>query len=136
MYERFEAGSSDKTRRMDVSVDCLKLMIQNKIFNHKTHEVGLILFGCEESENKTLYVREISKPDLDFVRNVGELGAHDVPDCVGGDIFDALDKGVHQINEVIGTKKYDKKVLDSLNSLDLYHNFRMRRDRIPRKRDS
>jgi ATP-dependent DNA helicase 2 subunit 2 len=56
MYERYEAASNQKTKRLDVSVDCLKLMLQNKIFNHKTHEVGLILFGCEESDDQTLYI--------------------------------------------------------------------------------
>lgn len=58
MYERFEGASAD-TRRLDVAVDCLKLMLQNKIFNHKNHEVGLILFGSDEGDDQTIYVREI-----------------------------------------------------------------------------
>jgi ATP-dependent DNA helicase 2 subunit 2 len=57
MYEKFEGVSGDKTRRLDISIDCLKLMLQNKIFNNKTHEVGLILFGAEEAEDgKTIYI--------------------------------------------------------------------------------
>jgi ATP-dependent DNA helicase 2 subunit 2 len=47
---------------------------------------------------------------LNFVRNVGDLGEHDIPTKVGGDIFDALDKAVAQIDEYVSTKKYSKKV--------------------------
>jgi ATP-dependent DNA helicase 2 subunit 2 len=42
---------------------------------------------------------------------VGELSEHDVPQRVGGDIFDALDKAIHTIDEFVGNKKQDKKVL-------------------------
>lgn len=32
-------------------------MVQNKIFNYKSHEVGLILFGAEEApDGCTLYI--------------------------------------------------------------------------------
>jgi ATP-dependent DNA helicase 2 subunit 2 len=47
MFEMFENVGGDSTRRLDISVDCLKLMLQNKIFNYKGHEVGLVLFGSE-----------------------------------------------------------------------------------------
>lgn len=111
MFEKFQGVSSDKTRRMDISVDCLKLMLQNKIFNYKSHEIGLILFGSEEFDDNTLYIHDIQKPDLNFVRNVSELGEQDAPQKPGGDIFDALDKSLRKIDEYVGTKKYDKKVL-------------------------
>lgn len=53
-------------------------MLQNKIFNYKNHEIGLILFGAENApDGKTLYIQEISKPDLEFIRNVGELANHE-----------------------------------------------------------
>ena len=59
MFEKFEGVSGVNTRRMDISIDCLKLMLQNKIFNYKSHEIGLILFGSEEFDDNTDYVHQI-----------------------------------------------------------------------------
>ena len=74
-------------------------------------KVGLILFGTEEAEDgKTIYIQEIQKVDLNFIRNVGELSQHDIPQTEGGDIFDVLDKAVAAIDEFVGTKKFEKKV--------------------------
>ena len=86
-------------------------MLQNKIYNNKNHEVGLVLFGAEEAEDgKTLYIQEISKPDLNFIRNVSELGNHEIPKIIGGDIFDVIDKSIDTMIKYVGNKKFDKKV--------------------------
>lgn len=86
-------------------------MLQQKIFNCKTHEVGLILFGSDEApDGNTIYIREIKKPDLEFVRNVMELKDHEIQRMRGGDIFDALDKTIATIDDYVRTKKYDKKI--------------------------
>ena len=110
MFEKFEGVSGVNTRRMDISIDCLKLMLQNKIFNYKSHEIGLILFGSEEFDDNTDYVHQIQEPNLDFVRNVSLMGEKDAPQKPGGDIFDALDKSLRKIDEYVGSKKFDKKV--------------------------
>ncbi len=49
-------------------------MLQNKIFNTKNHELGLILFGVDDAEDgNTIYIREMAKPDLSFVRNILDI---------------------------------------------------------------
>jgi ATP-dependent DNA helicase 2 subunit 2 len=89
MYSQF-SGTKEKTKRLEISLDCIKLMLQQKLFYYKNHEVchslhllfkvGLILFGTEEAEDgKTIYVQDIQKVDLSFIRNVGELAGHEVP---------------------------------------------------------
>lgn len=41
------------------------------MFNSKTHEVGLILFGLKETgDQKIMYIRGLGKPDIDFLKNV------------------------------------------------------------------
>jgi ATP-dependent DNA helicase 2 subunit 2 len=63
-------------------------MCQQKIFNNKTHEIGLILFGAEEDgqNSNILYIREMAKPDLDFVRNIIEMKNHDPPENIQGGV--------------------------------------------------
>ena len=41
---------------------------------------------------------------------MGELGEHEVPQHIGGDVFDALDKAVNTIDEYVGNKKMAKKI--------------------------
>ncbi|CAD8095017.1 unnamed protein product [Paramecium primaurelia] len=111
MYSQYQQGGNKKLSRLELAVDCLGLMIQQKIFNYKNHEVGLILFGTEEApDGKTLYIQDLSIPDLDFFRNLSDLPNHDVAQQVGGDIFDALDKAVHALDDHAKTKKMEKKI--------------------------
>jgi len=67
------SGQPEKSL-LEVSVECLKQMLVQKIFNNKTHEVGLILFGSDEAEDgNTIYAQEIFKPNVEFVQNVVQL---------------------------------------------------------------
>lgn len=38
------------------------------------------------------------------------MGNHEESQLKGGDIFDALDKAVHTLDEYVGTKKIEKKI--------------------------
>lgn len=75
-YSMNEPYSGDpKKTRLQVCVDCIKLMLMQKLFNAKTHEIGLIVFGSHEAEDgNTIYIQEVSKPNMDFVKNVIALG--------------------------------------------------------------
>lgn len=67
-------------------------MLQQKMFNSKTAEIGLILFGLKESGNeKIMYIRGLGKPDTDFLKNVLELKNFESDEVKGGDIFEGLD---------------------------------------------
>ena len=77
MYTPYQEAQGKKMTRLELAVDCITLMLQQKIFNYKNHEVGLILFGTEEAQDgNTLYIQEINTPDLEFFRNVSELPTH------------------------------------------------------------
>lgn len=39
-----------------------------------------------------------------------ELKNHEVPEKVGGDIFDAIDKTIATIDEFVGKKKFSKSI--------------------------
>ncbi|CAD8207171.1 unnamed protein product [Paramecium pentaurelia] len=111
MYQPYKQAQGKKITRLELAVDCLGMMIQQKIFNYKNHEVGLVLFGTEEAEDgNTFYIQTLSTPDLEFYRNVTELINHDIPKIQGGDIFDALDKSVSTLDQHVKTKKMDKKI--------------------------
>ncbi|CAD8182140.1 unnamed protein product [Paramecium octaurelia] len=111
MYEPYKQAQGKNITRLELAVDCIGMMIQQKIFNYKNHEVGLVLFGTEEAEDgNTFYIQIMSTPDLEFYRNLTELPNHDVPQKQGGDIFDALDKAVSTLDEHVKTKKMEKKI--------------------------
>ncbi|CAD8123928.1 unnamed protein product [Paramecium sonneborni] len=111
MYEPYKQVQGKEIRRIELAIDCIGMMIQQKIFNYKNHEVGLVLFGTEDAEDgNTFYIQTLSPPDLEFYRNVTELPKHDIPKIKGGDIFDALDKSVSTLDDHVKTKKMDKKI--------------------------
>mmetsp|Transcript_64034 Transcript_64034/g.73486 ORF Transcript_64034/g.73486 Transcript_64034/m.73486 type:complete len:94 (-) Transcript_64034:1007-1288(-) len=67
--------------RLDVGIEAIKLMLQHKILYTKTHEIGLVLCGTEETENQVnedqgegyenvTTARYIEKPDLEFFKYV------------------------------------------------------------------
>lgn len=81
------------------------------MFNTKTHDVGLILFGLkDEGDDKIMYIRGLGKPDIDFLRNVTELKNFEAENVSGGDIFEALDQTIETINDYVKAKKIDKKI--------------------------
>jgi len=71
----------------------------------------MIFFGSDDAEDgNTVYVREIGKPDLEFVRNVHQIKDFEPPKKAGGDIFDALDKAIATLDAYVLKKKYEKKI--------------------------
>lgn len=76
MQQQYE-GSKNKMKRLDISIDCINLMLENKLFNFKNHEVGLILFGAADApDGNTIYAIDISKPNFEFIRSVSRLRNH------------------------------------------------------------
>ena len=109
MYEKYDRDPS-KTR-LDLAIESIKMHLQQKIFYAGSSEVGLMLFGADEAQGEnTLYVRELLKADFEFIRNVLELNTHEKPTTKGGDIFDALQKGLSVLDEHTKGKKYTKKI--------------------------
>lgn len=90
-------------------------MIQIQLLNNASHEVGLILFGSEETSNllaerhKGQYenvqvTRTIQKVDLNFYRNLNNFEASTKP--TGADFIDGLTVALDMIERHCGTKKY------------------------------
>ena len=68
MYEPYQ--NSNKSR-LEISTHCIQTWLQNKLFNHKQADAGLILFGAEEADDGgTIYLIPMRRPDLEFVRNM------------------------------------------------------------------
>ncbi|KAL4491899.1 hypothetical protein ABPG72_006154 [Tetrahymena utriculariae] len=98
-------------KRIEIAVNCIKLLLQQKMFNTKTHEVGLILFGLkDEGDDKIMYIRGIGKPDIDFLKNVQDLKDYQSDECEGGDIFEAIEQTIDVIHDYVKEKKYEKKI--------------------------
>lgn len=65
---------SENASRLKIAMECFKLTLQQKIFFNATHEVGLTLFGDNDSEDgNNLELQAIAKPGLDLVRKVVTL---------------------------------------------------------------
>lgn len=72
------------------------------MFNTKTHEIGLILFGLKASgDERIMYIRGLGKPDTDFLKNVLELKNFESDEVNGGDIFEALEQTIDTIDEYV-----------------------------------
>lgn len=96
MDEIFSEGSS----RAKIALECCKLTLQQKIFNNASHELGLILFGDNETDDgNSLLLQPLEKPKIDFVRKVQQLSEarFDNPRA-GGDLFSAINFSVGVIN--------------------------------------
>jgi len=50
MGKRFKAGKSQSTR-LDAAIDSIKMLIQQKLLYTKGTEIGIVLFGCEKTNN-------------------------------------------------------------------------------------
>jgi hypothetical protein len=47
-------------------------LIQERVlFNHSSSEIGLLIYGADEKEGGNMILREVKRPDLDFLRSVG-----------------------------------------------------------------
>ena len=108
MDEEFSEGSS----RVKIALECCKLTLQQKLFNNATHELGLMCFGDNDSDDgNSLILKELSRPSIDFVRKVEELSHARFDNArPGGDIFSALNTALDHIEVHCGRKKYNKRM--------------------------
>ena len=108
MDEKFDGGSS----RLRVALECARITIQQKLFNNPTHEVGMLLFGDNDSDDgNSLMLHPLSRPEVAFVRKLQQLSHSAFENArPGGDIFSALRTSVRAIDQHCGTKKYNKRL--------------------------
>eukprot|EP00742_Colponemidia_sp_Colp-10_P004962 GILJ01005302.1.p1 GENE.GILJ01005302.1~~GILJ01005302.1.p1 ORF type:complete len:723 (-),score=144.13 GILJ01005302.1:98-2182(-) len=102
--------------RLEVAIESVKLLIQQKMLLAPRDEVGLVLFGTEESENElhaadggyehVTTAREINVSDLDFLKFMDDIGATDQE----GDFLDGLVVGLDALIKRVGKKAYSKRV--------------------------
>ena len=51
---------SENASRAKIALECCKLTLQQKIFNNSSHELGLILFGDNDSDDgNSLILQEL-----------------------------------------------------------------------------
>lgn len=87
------------------------------------HDVGMVLFGTQETSNAlddrneghcahVKVVRTMSKIDLDFFRAVEQLEAEEEPlaDRDNGNMLDALEVALHQLDIFCAKRKYRKRL--------------------------
>ncbi len=110
---------SETASRAKTAFECCKLTLQQKIFNNSNHELGLMLFGDNDSDDgNSLLLKELEKPTLDFVRKVEEMsGAVFGNTMAGGDIFSAINRGSKLIHEHCQKKKYNKRIFLFTNGM-------------------
>lgn len=88
------------------------MTLQQKIFNNSSHELGLIIFGDNDSDDgNSLLLQNLEKPTVDFVRKVEQLGyAKFENTSSGGDIFSSINYGLNILNDHCKKKKYNKRM--------------------------
>ena len=88
------------------------MTLQQKIFNNSNHELGLLLFGDNESDDgNSLLLQSLEKPTVDFVRKVEQLSLANFGNTLsGGDIFSAINRGLNIVNDHAKKKKYNKRM--------------------------
>ncbi|CAD8205721.1 unnamed protein product [Paramecium pentaurelia] len=119
MNSQYQQGGNKNLSRLELAVYCLGLMIQQKIFNYKNHEVGL----KEAPDGKKLYIQDLSIPDLDFFRNLIMLHNKQVEI-----LFDALDKAkIFILTAGCGQTDYSEiqitKLINMIEKVDVKINF-------------
>lgn len=113
-----DAGSSmdeafsEESSRLRVALECCKLTLQQKLFNNSSHEVGLMLFGDNESDDgNSVVLQAIDKPNIELVRKVEELSKATLSNSKkGGSIFEAIEYAIENIASKCGKKKYNKRI--------------------------
>ena len=63
---------NDDSSRLKLAIDCINITLQQKVFNNSNHDVGLAIFGDNDSlnnnnnnDNRDLIVLQpLKKPDL------------------------------------------------------------------------
>mmetsp|Transcript_26673 Transcript_26673/g.35694 ORF Transcript_26673/g.35694 Transcript_26673/m.35694 type:complete len:116 (+) Transcript_26673:230-577(+) len=87
------------------------------------HDVGMVLFGTQETSNALFdrnegrcshvkTVRTLSKIDLEFFKAIETYEAEEEPvvDSNGGTIVDALEVSLHMLELFCGARKYRKRL--------------------------
>jgi ATP-dependent DNA helicase 2 subunit 2 len=103
---------SDDASRAKIALECCKLTLQQKIFNNSTHELGLVLFGDNDSDDgNSLLLQALEKPTVDFVRKVEQLSLARFDNTkTGGDIFSAINYSLNLMDDHIKKRKYNKRM--------------------------
>lgn len=110
---------SESASRAKIAFECCKLTLQQKLFNNSSHELGLMLFGDNDADDgNSLLLKNIEKPDVDFVRKVEELSNAKFDNHqAGGDIFSTINYSIRLMNEHCGKKKYIKRMFLFTNGM-------------------
>ena len=114
MNSRYQ--DSDSQSRLDLGIDSIKLLIQQKLLFSKNHALGIVLFGTEETENdlnaqmggyeNITVASALEVPSLNLVRFMDQIQT--TPQSA--DFVDALVVGVDMLVSFCGKKKYNKRI--------------------------
>lgn len=102
--------------KLDIAAEATKLLIQQKLLLAKSHEIGLIVLGSEETENDLAeqyggyanisVLQELDVPTLDSMLLMNTL----TPTNATGDLLDSVVVAVSMISNRVGKKKYKKRL--------------------------
>lgn len=108
MDEAFSGSAS----RAKIALECCKMTLQQKIFNNSSHELGLVIFGDNDSDDgNSLLLQPLEKPTVDFVRKVEQLSQATFENTVaGGDVFSAINNCLNLMDSHCKKKKYTKRM--------------------------
>lgn len=108
--------SLDGKPKLSTAIEATKLLIQQKLLLTKSHEVGIVLLGSEETDNNLAesyggyenisILQELDVPTSDSMLLVSSLE----PSRVSADILDSIVVAITLIDTKIGKKKYKKRL--------------------------
>ena len=111
MQEQF-----DNKPKLLIAVEATRLLLQQKLLLCKSHEIGIILMGSEETDNELAenyggyeniaVIQELDIPTLDSMLLVSSLE----PSTKTGDVLDSLVVAIQMIEKKIQKKKYKKRL--------------------------
>ncbi|OMJ72727.1 hypothetical protein SteCoe_28760 [Stentor coeruleus] len=102
--------------KLETAIEATKLLLQQKLLLSKSHEVGIVLMGSEDTANELAenyggyehvsIIQEMDVPTLDSMIMVSALESSNQT----GDILDAIVVAVNMIENKIGKKKFKKRM--------------------------
>ena len=110
--QTMEQPFSEERTRLSVAAQAAKMLIQQKLQFHKSHEVGVGLFGVSDGsdeEGGVAWLQHLGRCELDTLREI-EGGAIAPHTDGAGDWVDAMQTAIDEMVERIGTKKYKKRL--------------------------
>ena len=83
---------SEHMTRSKLAFECIKLFLQQKLFNNAKHQFGLALFGDDEGvEGRSYTIHPLAEPKLELVKQIEQLQELQIENKLqGGDVFEAL----------------------------------------------